>query len=584
MSPLEADDGPWADAVLAATLFAVDRRGLGGVLLRAGPGPQRDAVCGWLPTIAGTGAPVLRLPSHVTEDRLLGGLSLAATLGAGRLVTEKGLLAQADDGVLVVAMAERLAPNVTSHVCAALDRGELTVERDGVTAKARCRVGVLALDEGVGDERPPDALADRLAFHVDLGSVDARAPAPAGPDAVGIAWARARLRQVEVPSSVVEALCAAADALGISSLRAVVLAAAAARAHAALEGRREASAEDAAAAARLVLGPRATRRPETTADAETETESETEASAEAEKDADADAEANAPLDEVVLAAAKSGIPEGLLDALATGRATRRGGATGTSGGARVSTRGGRPAGTRPGTPQPGERLALVDTLRAAAPWQRLRRGATASRRIEVRKDDLRVVRFQERTETTVIFAVDASGSAALQRLAEAKGAVEQVLADCHVRRDHVALLAFRGTSAALLLPPTRSLARVKKCLEGLAGGGATPLASGLDAALSLAADATKRGRTPVLVVMTDGRANVARDGSPGVAAASADALATARAVRAAGVRALFLDTSPRPQPRAKAVADAMGARYLPLPYLDAHGISAEVRSLAAASP
>jgi magnesium chelatase subunit D len=200
--------------------------------------------------------------------------------------------------------------------------------------------------------------------------------------------------------------------------------------------------------------------------------------------------------------------------------------------------------------------------------------------VEIRKEDFRLTRFQQRTETSVIFSVDASGSAALQRLAEAKGAVEQVLGDCYVRRDHVALIAFRGREATLLLPPTRSLARVRRCLADLAGGGTTPLASGIDAALALSLEARKRGKTPVLVLMTDGRANVARDGREGGAVASADALASARAVRAAGVRALFLDTAPRPRPAAKLLATEMGARYLPLPYVDAVGISRQVQSLA----
>ena len=100
----------------------------------------------------------------------------------------------------------------------------------------------------------------------------------------------------------------------------------------------------------------------------------------------------------------------------------------------------------------------------------------------MRRDDFRMTRFQQRTRTTTIFVVDASGSSALNRLAEAKGAVELLLADCYVRRDQVALLAFRGKEAELLLPPTRSLVRAKRSLAGLPGGGGTPLAAGIDAA------------------------------------------------------------------------------------------------------
>ncbi|MGL1479687.1 hypothetical protein ACSTI8_00115, partial [Vibrio parahaemolyticus] len=87
--------------------------------------------------------------------------------------------------------------------------------------------------------------------------------------------------------------------------------------------------------------------------------------------------------------------------------------------------------------------------------QRLRGAAPGDKRVRVRRDDLRIRRFENRAEATTIFAVDASGSAALTRLAEAKGAVELLLSEAYVKREQVALIAFRGTEAALLLPPTR---------------------------------------------------------------------------------------------------------------------------------
>ena len=604
----------WADAALACELFAVDRLGLGGLHLRAGAGPERDRICNWVRELAVDGAPFLRVPLHVTEDRLLGGLSLAATLHRGSVVNERGMLAQGDGGVLVLAMAERLEASVTSHLCAALDHGELPLERDGVSARVASRIGVLALDEGLEDETIAGSLRDRLAFSVDLtdrrGGRHPKMPEGADGDSLDgeiVARARERLAQVEVGDPIVEALCQAAVALGVASVRAAVLSVSAARAHAALEGRDQVTDVDAAVAARLVLGPRATRVPEPVAPepepgeppaepakdesspAPSEPSNEEAPDERPESDEDDESGSDDPrtggaLEEIVLEAARSGIPGGLLDTLVIGRAARgKAGRSGTSGAVQESMQGGRPAGTRPGIPRSGEKLNLVETLRAAAPWQRLRRRPDGSgvntSVVLVRKEDFRVTRFQKRTETTVIFAVDASGSAALQRLAEAKGAVEQVLADCYARRDHVALVAFRGTSATLLLPPTRSLARVRRHLADLAGGGTTPLAAGIDAALTLALEARKQDRLPLVVLMTDGRANVPRSGHERSAAAH-DALASGRALRAAGVRALILDTAPRPRPEARLLATAMDARYLPLPYLDAAGISRQVRSLA----
>jgi len=289
----------------------------------------------------------------------------------------------------------------------------------------------------------------------------------------------------------------------------------------------------------------------------------------------------------VLAAALAAIPPGLLAALRQGDAARtRSPAGGRAGAWRSGSLRGRPAGIVRGVPGPRLRLSLIDTLRAAAPWQRLRAperagGAPRATRIEVRREDFHVRRFRSRAETTTIFVVDASGSAAMHRLAEAKGAVELLLADCYVRRDRVALIAFRGRGAELLLPPTRSLVRAKRGLAGLPGGGGTPLAAGVDAGVELAAAVARRGGTPTLVVLTDGRANIARDGSPGRPQAEADALAAAHGARSAGLATLFVDTAPRPQALAAALAQAMRATYLPLPHANAQALSRAAREAAA---
>jgi magnesium chelatase subunit D len=183
----------------------------------------------------------------------------------------------------------------------------------------------------------------------------------------------------------------------------------------------------------------------------------------------------------------------------------------------------------------------------------------------------------QRAGRTVIVAVDASGSQALHRLGEAKGAVELLLAASYARRDRVALLAFRGAGAELLLPPTRALARAKRLLAGLPGGGGTPLAAGLVAAQQAAESARRAGSVPTIVVLSDGRANLALDGSPGRPAAEADALVVARAIRARGIACAFVDTSPRGEPAARRVAEALGARYVALPAADARAIAGAVR-------
>jgi len=194
----------------------------------------------------------------------------------------------------------------------------------------------------------------------------------------------------------------------------------------------------------------------------------------------------------------------------------------------------------------------------------------------VRKEDFHVARFRQLGQTTTVFVVDASGSAALNRLAEAKGAVELLLADCYVRRDSVAVLAFRGKGSELLLSPTRSLARAKRSLAGLPGGGGTPLASGIDAARLLAEQIRRKGETPIVVFLTDGRGNIARDGSPGRPKAAQDARAAAAELRAARITALLVDTSPQAHALAQQLAADMGAQYLALPYASGHAMSQAV--------
>ncbi len=582
---------PWQDAALAAALFAVDPAGIGGVVLRARAGPVRDRWLAMLRDLLPADSTVRRVPVHVTDSRLLGGLDLSATLKAGRPIAERGLLAEADGGVLLIAMAERLEPATAAKLAAAMDTGEVVVERDGLGLRTPAMFGVVALDEGIAeDERPPTALADRLAFHLDLEGIGVRDLADAPPfRAAEIAAAREAVGSIEAEDAHLEALCVVGLALGVASIRAILLALRTALAAAALAGRQRMSEEDVALAARLVLAPRATRLPVSEADASETPETDQPQP----EDPGPDDDGRDPteddlrdLQDIVLEAAAAAIPAGLLELLRNPD-QRRGsrGAAGRAGARKLGARRGRPVGTRRGDLRSGARLDVLETLRTAAPWQPLRRRSAeqagnqrSPARVIVLPEDFRVIRYKHRTETTAIFVVDASGSAALHRLAEAKGAVELLLADCYVRRDQVALIAFRGEGAELVLPPTRSLVRAKRSLAGLPGGGGTPLAAAIDAALTLALASQRKGQSPSVILLTDGRANVARDGSPGRARAQEEAQVAAREVRAAGVAALVVDTSPRPQAAAERLAAEMAARYLPLPYADAAALSGAVRA------
>ncbi len=625
-----------------AALFAVDPVGTGGVVIRALATPARDVWLQLLRDLLPEGTPMRRVPLHINDERLLGGLDLAATLQAGRPIAQQGVLTLADGGVVLLAMAERLAAATAARVAAVLDTKEVVLEREGLASRHATRFGVVAFDEGLSDdERMASALLDRMAFALDLHPVledgvvssnEERLRELPAFTAAEVAAARALLPHIEADVESVQALVAAALQLGVDSIRAPLLAVRVARASAALDGRLCLIDEDVALAASLVLAPRATRMPtaappddEPQPDVEEPAESQPE-EAQSPDDADAppppdsneDAADESPdeterqptaddLAELVLEAAQAAIPPGLLAALQLGLEQRaRSQASGRVGVAKASQSRGRPRGARRGEPRAGARLNVIETLRAAAPWQKLRQADMARAalavpvaagkrvvpntpvaRVQVRREDFHITRYQQRSATTTVFVVDASGSSALNRLAEAKGAVELLLADCYVRRDQVAVLSFRGRSAELLLPPTRSLVRAKRSLAGLPGGGGTPLASGIDAAAALGQSIARRGETPIVVLLTDGRGNVSRDGSPGRAKAAEDVELAARQYRMAGLSTLLIDTSPQPQAAAQELARTLGAAYLPLPYAGSAALSRAVaqagQAVAAAS-
>jgi magnesium chelatase subunit D len=551
-----------ADLQDAVSLLAVDP-GLG-CRLRGGPGPMRDGFLAALRAGLPNDAPWQKLPAGVTDDRLLGGLDLAATLAAGKPIAERGLLARCDGGVVIAAMAERLDQGVAARIGAVLDSGQVSAEREGFSHRQASRIGVVALDEGI-DETPPASLLDRLAMILETDAVAGELPEP---DMAALNAARALLPRVRVTETQIGALVVAAVQLGVPAMRAPMQALRAAKAAAALAGRTEVADEDLQIAGRLVLGPRATQLP-----APPEPEPPPPENPDPEDPAEQKQETGQLADSVV-DAARATMPADLLAALTQGGALRsRDG--GTAGAVRRAPNRGRPIGARIGVPRGGARLHILATLRAAAPWQKLRQASAG--RVQVRKDDFRIRRFTQRTRTTTIFVVDASGSTALNRLAEAKGAVELLLAECYVRRDRVALLSVRGQGAELLLPPTSSLARAKRCLAGLPGGGGTPLASGITAALGLAIGIQREGQTPLAVFLTDGRANIALDGKHGRPGAESDALQAAGAWRESGFAALVVDTAPRPHPFARKLAEAADARYLPLPQASAGTLSAAVR-------
>ncbi|MCB5198969.1 magnesium chelatase subunit D [Loktanella sp. TSTF-M6] len=526
----------WDHALLALRLVALDPA-LGGVHLRARSGPVRDA----LPLPDG-----VRLHPAIGDDALFGGLDLATTLATGHLQSQTGVLDR--PGPLILTMAERCQPQLAARLAAHLD--------------ARPRALIL-LDEGTEDEAPPAALCERAAFRVDLSGValsDITA-LPEGPEPTAHA---------ALGPDIAAQITALAATYGIDSMRAPSLALRCARALARLDGMSTVTEEHVATACGLVFGHRATQVPQPPQeDDPPQAPQDDVPDTEDRQGTDLDIP-----DELLLEAVRAMIPDGLLDRL---RATRATAGKGAGSGAKTrSNRRGRPLPSRPGRLDTAARIDVVATLRAAAPWQTIRRDETGRAGLHIRATDVHTRRFEEQTDRLLIFAVDASGSAALARLAEAKGAVELLLTQAYARRDHVALVSFRGTGAEILLPPTRSLVQTKRRLAALPGGGGTPLAAGLDSAGELAIQARRRGMTPTICLLTDGKANIARDGAGDRARAAADAQTAARMIRAQAIEALIIDTGQRPNPQLRVLAQTLDAPYLPLPRADSHRLARAV--------
>ncbi len=528
----------WQQATLALQLLTADP-GLGGIVVRARSGPVRDAFIAATKTLT---APVQRIHPQISDEALFGGLDLTATLSAGKLVEKSGILDAG--GTVVLTMAER---------CPAGLAAKLALAMDGPDAPT-----LVILDEGAEDgEAAPTILMERCAFFADLNEVTYRDLA--GESALPLE----RTRETATENTLAE-VTEVAMRLGIDSLRAPLFALRAAKALAGLAGQTEPSTTDIETACVLTLTHRATRVPQEPDQTPPEMDNASETPS------DMPGQMELP-DEMILDAIKALLPDNLLDQI-TARTARAGRGAG-SGAQRKGNRRGRPLPARPGRLYDGARIDLISTLRAAAPWQTIRRQATGRAGLHIRQSDIHTKRYAIRSDRVLIFAVDASGSAALARLAEAKGAIELLLGQAYARRDHVSLISFRGTSAELLLPPTRSLVQTKRRLASLPGGGGTPLAAGLQEAMAQALQTHSKGLTPTMILLTDGRANISLDGEANRKQAATDASRMAQVIRAQGIDALVIDTGNRPEPALRTLAQTLDAPYLPLPRADAQRLS-----------
>jgi len=571
--------------------------------------PDRDADS---PTKSaqGRGVPIVEVPVNVTEDRLLGSLDLERTIGSGRREVLRGVLAEADGGLLMVGDINLLDSSTANHIAHALDQKQVLLEREGVSAIHSADFKLLAsFDPAAGESRP--LLTERVDLIVSTGE---KYPAEERAEAVArrllfeknpsgfaedfvletaemrslIQEARARVTKIRFSTKHVRTISQIAMRLGVQGNRADAAALKAARANAALEGRSEIADDDIVVAIQLVLAPRATELP-----LEQPQQSEQPAeTGDSREDGQID-EQNPSLgsvEELMIQATDTPLPKDLLSPL---KAHTRAARSGKHSGASTYDRG---RYVRSVMHRNGDaRIAVDATLRSAAPYQTMRRleaqsetssNSTTSKRVRVEPSDLRFKQLKHRSGMLFILAVDASGSMAVNRMAQAKGALTRLLNRAYLYRDKVALISFRGEQAEVLLSPTRSVEMAKRIVDSLPAGGGTPISAAVLKATDLARMARLRGLShAMLVLFTDGRANVGLTGGPAKRRDTTiedELKQLGRLLHTESISSVVVDTKSRfiSSGEGRALAQVLGSRYLYLPRFDATSVGRQVFAIA----
>jgi len=524
---------------------------------------------------------LVELPLGVTEDRVAGTLDIERALKSGEKHFEPGLLASAHRGMLYIDEVNLLSDHIVDILLDAAAMGVNYVEREGVSvshASAFILVGTMNPEEG--ELRPQ--LLDRFGLAVDVEAahdidmrtevVRRRIAFDAHPSAFQAAWAESEraeqqrlldarhlLPEVRLHDDLLKMIAGICNDFGVDGMRADIVMYRAAVALAAYEGRTEVSEADIRRVAPLVLPHRRRRQPfdEPNVDdrelddsmerhrpnppesnpSSPEAEASSDPSeAEGEGTPEPEGQGRAPEDKQASIGQTYAVQplEGPLQQPSamqkrtTGRRSRK---LGGRSGHYVTSR------------QPQDRvrdIAIDATLRAAAPKMYERR-LSEDDPVLIRSTDLREKVRESRGGNLILFAVDASGSmGARDRMIATKGAIMSLLLDAYQKRDQVGMVSFRGHDASILLPPTSSVELAQQYLANMVTGGRTPLAAGLAKAYELIIRSRRRDRDmqPLLVLLTDGRANA----SHGTDDPVNDSLRQAAALCQAKVPALVVDT------------------------------------------
>ena len=457
-----------------------------------------------------------------------------------------------------------------------MQKGLATFLRDKI--KSNKDKFFIALDESEGSDVSGADLSDYLIFSINLDGTRYKDLKKVTINRKKISEARNNLATVEVNKRALDYLIASSEMFSISNMHTIFCTLKVAKAICAYKGEKRVSREDINLAISLSMIHKAKQIPEFQQEEKAK-------SAENERLRDNDeskannSELNSEDKKMLIDALKIFLPNNLIESLLsknsqTIRVTESAG----SGERNNNFSAGRPIPSISRKYSSDKRIDLMGTLTRAIPWQKLRSSSvTKNRKIIIYPQDIMIKRFEKQSERLLIFLVDASGSNAIGRLAEAKGAIEILLSDAYAKRDNVALISFSGLKADPLLLPTKSLVTAKKKLSSLPGGGATPLAKGLLEAFKMADAARSRSIKPIIILLSDGRGNITLDGLGDRVKAIEDTTYIASLIKRNAINNIFIDTSRRKTPMADELARELNGHYFQLPMANSSSISKAVQ-------
>ena len=457
-----------------------------------------------------------------------------------------------------------------------MEKGLATFLRDKI--KNNSNKFFIALDESESNEVTRANLSDYLIFSMNLDGTRYKDLKKVSINRKKIAEARENLVTVDVNEKILEYLIASAKMFSISNLHTIFSTLKVAKAICAYKRENTVSREDINLAISLSMIHKAKQIPEFNQEKKEEASREEQLRDDNESKTNS-SELNTEDKKMLIDALKISLPSNLIESLLSKNSQSISfGETAGSGEKNINFSAGRPIPSINRKYSSNKRIDLIATLTRAIPWQKLRSSSiTKNRKISIYPQDIMIKRFEKQSERLLIFLVDASGSNAIGRLNEAKGAIEILLSDAYAKRDNVALISFSGLKADPLLLPTKSLVTAKKKLSSLPGGGATPLANGLLEAFNMADAARSRSIKPIIILLSDGRGNMSLDGVGDRVKAIEDTNYVASLIKRNAISNILIDTSRRKTPMADELARKLSGHYFQLPMANSSSISKAVQ-------